>query len=74
MYRKKIKENDTHASSIYVVVMEMQMSQKIDNGTNEYFQINLVPIDQSIKKLKDSFKDLTHPTHPLHSPRLKRNI
>ena len=58
MYRKKIKENDTHASSIYVVAMEMQMSQKVDNGTNEYFQINLVPIDQSIKKLKDSFKDL----------------
>ena len=53
MYRKKIKENDTHASLIYVVAMEMQMSQKIDNGTNEYFQINLVPIDQSIKKLKD---------------------
>ena len=50
MYRKKIKENDTHASLIYVVAMEMQMSQKIDNGTNEYFQINLVPIDQSIKK------------------------
>ena len=71
MYRKKIKENDTHASSIYVVAMEMQMSQKIDNGTNEYFQINLVPIDQSIKELKDSFKDL--PLAP-HSPRLKRNI
>lgn len=58
MYRKKIKENDTHASLIYVVAMEMQMSHKHDNGTNEYFQINLVPIDQSIKKLKDSFKDL----------------
>ena len=43
---------------IYVVAMEMQMSHKHDNGTNEYFQINLVPIDQSIKKLKDSFKDL----------------
>ena len=42
---------------IYVVAMEMQMSHK-HNGTNEYFQINLVPIDQSIKKLKDSFKDL----------------
>ena len=77
MYRKKIKENDTHASLIYVVAMEMQMSQKIDNGTNEYFQINLVPIDQSIKKLKDSFKDLPHPVPPpppLHSPRIKRNI
>ena len=61
MYRKKIKENDTHASLIYVVAMEMQMSHKHDNGTNEYFQINLVPIDQSIKKLKDSFKD-PHPT------------
>ena len=61
MYRKKIKENDTHASLIYVVAMEMQMSHKHDNGTNEYFQINLVPIDQSIKKLKDSFKDL--PSH-----------
>ena len=58
MWRKKIKENDTHASLIYVVAMWMQMSQKIDNGTNKYFQINLVPIDQSIKKLKDSFKDL----------------
>ena len=46
---------------IYVVAMEMQMSQKIDNGTNEYFQINLVPIDQFIKKLKDSFKDLPLP-------------
>ena len=53
MYRKKIKENGTHASLIYVVAMEMQMSHKHDNGTNEYFQINLVPIDQSIKKLKD---------------------
>ena len=75
MYRKKIKENDTHASLIYVVAMEMQMSHKHDNGTNEYFQINLVPIDQSIKKLKDSFKDLPHPAPtPLHSPRLKRNI
>ena len=40
---------------IYVVAMEMQMSHK-HNGTNEYFQMNLVPIDQSIKKLKDSFK------------------
>ena len=56
---------------IYVVAMEMQMSHK-HNGTNEYFQINLVPIDQFIKKLKDSFKDL--PSPPLHSPRLKRNI
>ena len=78
MYWKKIKENDTHASLIYVVAMEMQMSHtgKHDNSTNEYFQINLVPIDQSIKKLKDSFKDLPHPAspHPLHSPRLKRNI
>lgn len=55
---------------IYVVAMEMQMSHK-HNGTNEYFQINLVPIDQSIKKLKDSFKP---PPPPLHSPRLKRNI
>ena len=44
---------------IYVVAMETQMSHKHDNGTNEYFQINLVPIDQSIKKLKDSFKDPT---------------
>ena len=35
MYRKKIKENDTHASLIYVVAMEMQMSHKHDNGTNE---------------------------------------
>ena len=69
MYRKKIKENDTHASLIYVVAMEMQMSHKHDNGTNEYFQINLVPIDQSIKRLNDSFKD-----PPPHSPRLKRNI
>ena len=43
---------------IYVVAMEMQMSHKHDNGTKEYFQINLFPIDQSIKKLKDSFKDL----------------
>ena len=60
MYRKKIKENDTDASLIYVVAIEMQMSHKHDNGTNEYFQINLVPIDQSIKKLKDSFKDLPH--------------
>ena len=58
MYRKEIKENDTHANLIYVVAMEMQMSHKHDNGTNEYFQINLVPIDQSMKKLKDSFKDL----------------
>ena len=58
MYRKKIIENDTHASLIYVVAMGMQMSQKIDDGTNKYFQINLVPIDQSIKKLQDSFKDL----------------
>ena len=76
MYTKKIIENDTHASLIYVVAMGMQMSQKIDNGTNKYFQINLVPIDQSIKKLKYSFKDLPHPAspHPLHSPRLKRNI
>ena len=49
MYRKKIKDNDTHASLIYVVAMEMQMPQKLVNGTNEYFQINLVPIDQSIK-------------------------
>ena len=40
---------------IYVVAMEMQMSHK-HNGTNEYFQMNLVPIDQSIKKLKDSLK------------------
>ena len=71
MYRKKIKENDTHASLIYMVAMEMQMSQKIDNGTNEYFQINLGPIDQSIKKLKYSFKDLPHPTPPLHSLGLK---
>ena len=72
MYRKKIKQNDTHASLIYVVAMEMQMSHKHDNDTNKYFQINLVPIDQSIKlkKLKESFKDLP----PLHSPRLKRNI
>ena len=46
---------------IYVVSMEMQKSHKIDNGTNEYFQINLVPIDQSIKELKDSFKDLPPP-------------
>ena len=61
MYRKKIKENDTHASLIYVVAMEMQMPQKLVNGTNEYFQINLFPIDQSIKKLKDSFKDPTPP-------------
>ena len=79
MYWKKIKENDTHASLIYVVAMEMQMSHtgKHDNSTNEYFQINLVPIDQSIKKLKDSFKDLPHPVPPpppLHSPRIKRNI
>ena len=37
---------------ISVVAMEMQMSHKHDNGANEYFQINLVPIDQSIKKLK----------------------
>ena len=44
--------------------MEMQKSHKIDNGTNEYFQINLVPIDQSIKELKDSFKDLPPPPHP----------
>ena len=68
MYRKKIKENDTHASLIYVVAMEMQMSRtgKHDNSTNEYFQINLVPIDQSIKKLKDSFKDLPHPVPPPH--------
>ena len=60
---------------IYVVAMEMQMSHKHDNGTNEYFQINLVPIDQSInlKKLKESFKDLPPPP-PLHSPRLERNI
>ena len=56
---------------IYVVAMEMQMSHKHDNGTNEYFQINLVPIDQSIKKLKYSFKDLPHPTPPLHSLGLK---
>ena len=63
MYRKKIKENDTHASLIYVVAMEMQMSHtgKHDNSTNEYFQVNVVPIDQSIKKLKDSFKDPTPP-------------
>ena len=78
MYRKKIKENDTHASLIYVVAMEMQMSHtgKHDNSTNEYFQINLVPIDQSIKTLKDPFKDLPHPVPPppLHSPRIKRNI
>ena len=50
---------------IYVVAMEMQMSHK-HNGTNEYFQMNLVPIDQSIKKLKDSFKDLPHPVSPPH--------
>ena len=57
---------------IYVVAMEMQMSHKHDNGTNEYFQINLVPIDQSIKKLKYSFKDLPHPPPPLlHSLGLK---
>ena len=72
MYTKKIIENDTHASLIYVVAMGMQMSQKIDNGTNKYFQINLVPIDQSIKKLKYSFKDLPHPPPPLlHSLGLK---
>ena len=64
MYRKKIKENGTHASLIHVVAMDMQVSQKIDNGTNEYFQINLVPIDQSIKKLKYSFKDFPHPLPP----------
>ena len=57
MYRKKIKENDTH-ESFNVVAMEMEKSHKHDHGTNKYFQINLVPIDQSIKKLKDSFKDL----------------
>ena len=51
---------------IYVVAMEMQMSHKHDNGTNEYFQINLLPIDQSInlKKLKESFKDLPPPSYP----------
>ena len=42
---------------IYVVAMEMQMSHKHDNGTNEYFQINLVPIDQS--------------THTKHTPNLE---
>ena len=43
---------------IYVAAMEMQKLHKNDNGTNEYFQINLGPIDQPIKELKDSFKDL----------------
>ena len=69
MYRKKIKENDTHASLIYVVAMEMQMSQKIDNGTNEYFQINLVPIDQSIKIQKTHSK--TSPPPPIITLGLK---
>ena len=71
MYRKKIKENDTDASLIYVVAIEMQMSHKHDNGTNEYFQINLVPIDQSIKKLEDSFKDPPPPPHPFIALGLK---
>ena len=60
MYRKKIKENDTHAG-FNAVAMEMEKSHKHDYGTNKYFQINLLPIDQSIKKLKDSFKDLPGP-------------
>ena len=74
MYRKKIKENDTHASLIYMVAMEMQMSQKIDNGTNKYFQINLVPIDQSIKKEKYLFKDLPHPRPPAPHPALLHSL
>ena len=48
MYRKKIKETTHMQVLIYVVAMEMQKSHKHDNGTTEYFQINLVPIDQSI--------------------------
>ena len=56
---------------IYVVAMEMKMSHKHDNGSNEQFQIDLVPIDQSIKNLTDSFKDPPPPPVPFIAPGLK---
>ena len=42
---------------IYVVPMEMQMSHKHDTGANEYFQINLAPVDQSMSSMEKEDSD-----------------